>query len=333
MNITILKNNPAQQSSWRYVVLFILSVITFLFAARAQAIQITVTIPPLASMVAPLLDEEDRIEILLQEGMSPHGFSLKPSHLRKMQQADINLAVGTPVDAWAQKALQKFSQSKLILAALPELEYLPIRQGGLWEKKVPHADHSSDSHASHDANKSPLSFDGHLWMSIHNSKLFIRAFAETLQTLQPEKTQAIETRLIQWLNKIELAEADIKRQLKEVKSQPYMVLHDGFQYFEKHFGLNGIGSIRLNPEVQPSIKRILQLREKLQENQARCIFREPQFPDKQIKMLAKGSKVRIGELDPMGTTYQSKPNQSYVLYDRFIRQLADGFYQCLSDKK
>lgn len=313
-----------------------------------QPVTVTVTIPPLAGMIAPLLSENDTVEVLLQDGASPHGFALKPSHLRLLKKADINIMVGSPVDAWAQKNFAKYPRKIVALNQLQGLERLAFRKGGLWEKKIPklsesttHAEtlmgkdshtrlHSHDDHQHENSDTAGLQYDGHLWMSITNAKLLINAFAQKLQTLRPEQENQIQQRLRNWLLKIEQVDRKVAAELKPLQAKPFMVLHDGFQYFEQHYGLTGIGSIRLNPELQPSVKRLLSLRKTLKNKNIQCIFKEPQFPSKQIEKLAQGTDVYIGELDPMGNTYAKAQQMPFVHYDQFVLQLGSAFKRCLN---
>lgn len=314
------------------VMIFVTTSVASANSHSDKPLNITVTIPPLAGMIAPLLQPDDNIVILLQEGASPHGFALKPSHLKLLSESDVNLAIGTPVDAWAQKSLQRYVDKTLLLNALPDIERLPIRQGGLWEKKLPAGKESHDHGHDHHQH-SEMRFDGHLWMSIPNAKILIEAFVERLKTLRPEQSVMIEQATQDWLAKIAQAQNRVQQLLANEKAKPFMVLHDGFQYFEHHFGLNGIGSIRLNPEVQPSVKRLLSLRRTLQEQNVQCIFKEPQFPDKQIVTLAENTSVKIGELDPMGYVYAKQNQADFVNYDQFILSLGQSYASCLQGQK
>ena len=46
----------------------------------------------------------------------------------------------------------------------------------------------------------------------------------------------------------------IKSQLEPIKGKSFIVFHDAYQYFEKAYGLNTLGSILLDPELPPSPK-------------------------------------------------------------------------------
>lgn len=312
------------------------------FVVPAQALQVTVTIPPLAGMIAPLLDEDDKIEVLLKPGVSPHGFQLKPSHLRILSKSDLLITAGSPVDAWVNKYAQRVAANKIRLADLTAIEKLPVRKGGLWERKPgkavvedehgDHDDHDQHDHHGHDE----LNYDGHIWMSMNNARQAVRAASEWLQKQQPQKASAYRQREADWLAKLDQQDRLNRQRLQTVQDQAFFVLHDAFQYFEHHYQLKGVGSVRLNPEIPPSLKRLSELREKIQHNQVKCVFQEPQFPSKQMQRLTEGTDTKIGSLDPMGTSYLlakkgTGSQKNYLLYDRFSAYLTDSFMRCLAD--
>ncbi|WP_319379867.1 metal ABC transporter solute-binding protein, Zn/Mn family [Thiomicrorhabdus sp.] len=308
--------------------------IWFLPVVAAQAINITVSIPPLAGMIAPLLDEEDQMQLLLTPGASPHGFQLKPSHMQSLHNSDLVVTVGTPVDAWAQK-IKVPVERKLNMAELEGIETLPFRAGGIWQKGT-HVHSEEDGHVHHaeaerDRKKMP-SYDGHIWMSVDNARLLIAEAARKLQRLKPGSADDIQRRADEWLAKIALRDEQIKQSLQPYREVPFLVLHDAFHYFEHRYGLNGVGSIRLNPEIAPSLKRILELRKRVQNGQVQCIFKEPQFPEKRISAVTRGLDVGTETLDPMGITY-APDGKAFSGYDRFIGELARHMQNCFEQKK
>lgn len=302
------------------------------FSHSSYAINISTSIPPLAGMIAPLLSEEDHLEVILKPGASPHGFQLKPSDLKTLQQSDLVLWVGSPVDSWMQKPLSNLKGNELSIQALVDIEELAIRQGGLWEKKGHQHKHSE--HADeHEGLEHEIRMDGHLWVSVHNAQRLVLAVSKQLQLLKPEQAGAIEQRTQAWLLQLADTDRQIVNQLQPVKEVPFMVLHDAFQYFEHRYDLNGIGSIQLNPSVSPSLKRVAELREKIKQGDVRCVFKEPQFPAKRVLAVTKGLDVQVGSLDPIGLVskdYQQKNDADYLPYDVFLKQLANQFYDCLA---
>ena len=63
----------------------------FLSSAFAQvpAPRVVVSIPPLHSIVARVMQDVGEPDLLLSGGASPHAFSLKPSQARLLQDADM----------------------------------------------------------------------------------------------------------------------------------------------------------------------------------------------------------------------------------------------------
>ncbi|WP_178863158.1 zinc ABC transporter substrate-binding protein [Thiomicrorhabdus cannonii] len=327
-------------AKWMKIQRNLAKVVSLWFCAAvmpAHAVNVSVSIPPLAGMIAPLLDKDDRLTVLLEPGVSPHGFQLKPSHLFTLQNSDLIVSVGTPVDSWLHKAAQRYPEANVAMAQLQAVEKLPVREGGVWQHKhhERHEDEGAGNHAdAHDHaghGHAVLHFDGHLWMSPNNARALILAVSEKLQRLKTQQAGSIQARTQAWLAHLEQTDVQLMQQLQPYRQAPYLVLHDAYQYFEKHYHLNGVGSITLNPEITPSLKRVQNLRRAMTEGEVRCVFKEPQFPEKRVSAVVSGLNVRIGNLDPMGV-YDAAGQRVEVVYrpyDEWLLQLGAAFESCL----
>ncbi|WP_016602822.1 metal ABC transporter solute-binding protein, Zn/Mn family, partial [Yersinia pestis] len=98
-----------------------------------------------------------------------------------------------------------------------------------------------------------------------------------------------------------------------------------YGYFENHFGLSPLGHFTVNPEIQPGAQRLHQIRTQLVEHKAVCVFAEPQFRPAVINAVAKGTNVRSGTLDPLGSGIVLDKD-SYV---NFLSQLSNQYVSCL----
>ncbi|MCF6254665.1 MAG: zinc ABC transporter substrate-binding protein [Thiomicrorhabdus sp.] len=301
------------------------------FTSSAWALTVTVSIPPLAGIIAPLLGEDDQLNVLLKTGVSPHGFQLRPSHLKAIQNSDLVVSVGSSVDYWINNSVESMSKRSIRMMDVAGVKVLPLRAAGLWTDQG-HAGHQHEGH--YDVHQTA---DGHIWLSVDNAKALVRTVSQQLQGLSPEQANVIEQRTKAWLARIAQADEEVNQLLTPVKQQPYLVLHDAFQYFEKQYQLNGVGAIRLNPDLPTSLERIHQLRERIKAGKVRCVFKEPQFSAKRLRSVTSGLSVNVGTLDPMGQFIGQKAKnasdslQSYVYYDRFLKQMAGAFVACLSD--
>lgn len=289
----------------RIFVLFI----SLIVPLTAQSATVVVTIPPLAAAIKPLLDESDKLVTLLPKGQSPHHFQLKPSHLMEINRADIVLSIGGGVDQWAQKAITNTDGVIHIrMSELPGLVLLPVRGAHTHEHE-------------HGESHNKKGFDPHLWLSAENIEIMIKAFSKKFQERFPQKSQSMQQKEADWLVQIQQTDAMTSQQLQPVQKVPYLVMHDAFQYFEQRYQLNHAGAIQPSSGASASLKKIMEVHELIQDKKVKCIFKEPQLSEKQLKLLIENTDVKIGNLDPLGEADQD--------YTELMQNLARQFLACL----
>ena len=93
-------------------ILTILSFITIFVPANAD-IKVVATIKPIHSLASYLMDGVGKPDLIVDGYASPHGFALKPSHAKMIQNADIIFWVGEDIESFLEKPL-KLLQKKLI---------------------------------------------------------------------------------------------------------------------------------------------------------------------------------------------------------------------------
>ena len=179
----------------------------------------------------------------------------------------------------------------------------------------------ADAHHHHHGE-----FNMHLWMSPEIARKTAVAIHEKLLELMPQDKAKLDANLQQF--EVTLADTDkrVNAQLAPVRNQGYFVFHDAYTYFEKHYGLSPTGHFTVNPEIQPGAQRLHQIRTQLVEQKAVCVFAEPQFRPAVIDAVARGTQVRKGTLDPLGTDI-SLAKDSYV---KFLSQLSSQYASCLN---
>jgi zinc transport system substrate-binding protein len=119
--------------------------------------------------------------------------------------------------------------------------------------------------------------------------------------------------------------AELEGDLAPITDKPYIVFHDAFQYLERRFGLNVVGSISISPDVPPSARRLTELRRKIQSLGAVCVFAEPAFDRRLVDSLMEGTSARTGTLDAEGGSLDPGPD----LYFTLMRTLASALKGCL----
>ena len=187
-----------------------------------------------------------------------------------------------------------------------------------------HDEHSKESHDEHGHGE----FDVHVWLDPENAKVMANEIMEALKKVDPGNANKYETNTKKIVEKLNRLVAEISAELSPAKGKGFIVFHDAYQYFEERFGLKAVGSITVSPEVVPGVKRIKELKTKIKELNALCVFSEPQFKPKLVSTVVEGTKAKTGVLDPLGASIQNGPKLYFIL----IRDMANSLNKCLSNK-
>jgi zinc transport system substrate-binding protein len=153
----------------------------------------------------------------------------------------------------------------------------------------------------------------------------VNAMAQALGDVDPGNRTRYQANARTTIGRIEGLDADLKALLAPVRTVPYIVFHDGYQYFEKRYGLNAVGSITVSPERPPGARRLGEIRRKIDRLKAACVFGEPQFETGFVRTVSEGTKARIGVLDYIGIDQEPGPDA----YLGMMRGLGRSLAACL----
>jgi zinc transport system substrate-binding protein len=294
-------------------------------APLAAAPQVVTSIKPIDDLVRAVMEGVGEPTRLIPPGSSPHTYALKPSERMALEKADVLFWIGPEVETALAKASKTLRPSARIitLSALPDIELLPARSGGDWDKHPGHA------HGEHDKHDHHRSFDGHLWLSPANASMIVRAASATLSAADPEHASQYAANAEKAIHRLAALDDELERKLEPVADKPFIVFHDAYQYFEHAYGLRAVDSILISPEAMASAGRVQAMRNKIQQLGAVCVFSEPQFEPKLVQTLIEGTPARTGVLDPLG----ARLPPGLAGYEQLLRQLADNLTACLAPSR
>ena len=190
-----------------------------------------------------------------------------------------------------------------------------------------HDDHAEDKHEhdhGHDHAKGAI--DPHIWLDPINAKAIVSAVATALSKADPANAASYERNATALRDELDLLHEEVKTKLAPLQKRKFIVFHDGYHYFESRFGVEAAASVAVSPEAGIGAKRIREIQSVIKEQDAVCVFAEPQFSEKFLQSVAEGTSVKTGMLDPLGFD-QDKGKE---LYFRVLRGIARSFSDCLS---
>jgi len=331
------------------LILTILSLVTFIAPANAD-VKVVTSIKPLHSLASYLMDGVGKPDLIVDGYGSPHGFSMKPSHAKMLQNADLIFWVGEDLENFLEKPLSSIAKKaeKIELIEIKGLNVLKFRERNIFEehdhddhakKEDDHDDHDDhakkeddhDDHDDHDKKEDGHDdheghahgeYDPHIWLDPLNAKVILKEMTEHLIENDSKNASTYKSNLDKALKDIDKLTMDVMTELNQ--SVASIVFHDAYQYFEKRFNVNILGAFTVNTDVMPGAEQLAEIREIIEHDKISCVFSEPQFNPNIIKAVSKDMNIKTGVVDPLGATL--KPGKD--LYFDLIRNMSASFKGC-----
>ena len=340
------------------LILTILSLVTFIAPANAD-VKVVTSIKPLHSLASYLMDGVGKPDLIVDGYASPHGFSMKPSHAKMLQNADLIFWVGEDLENFLEKPLSSIAKKaeKIELIEIKGLNVLKFRERNIFDehdhddhddhakkeddhddhddhakKEDDHDDHDDhakkeddhDNHDGHDDHEGHAhgEYDPHIWLDPLNAKVILKEMTEHLIENDSKNASTYKSNLDKALKDIDKLTMDVMTELNQ--SVASIVFHDAYQYFEKRFNVNILGAFTVNTDVMPGAEQLAEIREIIEHDKVSCVFSEPQFNPDIIKAVSKDMNIKTGVVDPLGATL--KPGKD--LYFDLIRNMSASFKGC-----
>ena len=291
----------------------------------ASDLKVLVSIKPFHSLVSAIMQGVSEPLLLLNGNNSPHSFALRPSSAENLQQADLVFWAGETLEGFLTKPLQSLASSaKLVtMQETAGLRLWPLRSGIAWQKHE--ADSTNDPNVENET-ASTYGTDPHIWLDPYNAKIISSKIVEILTAMDPQNAQSYRINGEKYGLRLELLDSRLKSEMTKIAKTPYMVFHDAYQYFEKRYQLNAVGSVTLHIGYGSSVRRLMEVRKSIQKEKIRCIFSEPQFSPKLLQTVTAGTNVKIGILDPLGAGLEPGTE----LYFTLLNNLSHALSNCLN---
>lgn len=289
---------------------------------------VVASIKPVHSLVAAVMQGVGEPALIVKGSASPHTYALRPSDAGALENADIVFWTGHGMELFLASALDTLAVDAEVveLAESPGITLLPVREGGAFEAHS-HGDeagHDHDhEHDDHDHDHG--AGDMHFWLDPENASLMVTEIATRLSAADPNNAATYAANAETTIAGLDALQAELAATLAPIQDKPFIVFHDAYQYFEARFGLELAGSVTVTPDVMPGAARIDELKAKLTELGATCVFAEPNFEPTIVRVITEGTEARAGVLDPEGGAL----TEGIELYPALLRGLATSLVDCL----
>jgi zinc transport system substrate-binding protein len=190
---------------------------------------------------------------LLPANVSPHDFSLKPSHIRRLQSAALVVWFGPKIEPYLAK----------VMLQIPAHKQLILNQG-----------------------LSVSSYGMHPWTS---PKYLLQGMQQLSQYLGKGWN---ETVWLQQIDELKLELVANARVMSE-RNQGYVVYHNGISAFESYFGLSHLATFTDADDQPPGAKQLAVIDQLAKNNQVACVLMDHEAQPKLVDAVLGSGVRRI----------------------------------------
>ena len=305
----------------------VLALVTYTIEARAEVPNVVADIAPVHALVSKVMEGVGVPELLLPATVSPHDYALRPSDARSLQGADVVFWVGAALTPWLGETLVSLAPGARRMSML-EVEgtfLLEFREDSVFQTDSVADLHANGHDHSHDEDHDHSGTDPHAWLDPQNAGQWLEAIAQELSVIDPQNASKYQANAMAAASEIKDLAASIYTGLAPVREMQFVVLHDGYHYFENRFDLFALGAISESEAAAPSAARVSEIRTALEASQVGCVFLEAQISSPLLSAIAEEFEIPVRVLDPIGVGLSPGPE----LYSELLSGMLASFKSCL----
>lgn len=287
--------------------------------AQAKNLKVIATIKPLHSLVASVMGNKGKLDLMVNSGLDPHIYRLKPSNIRQIHDSDVIFYIDPELEVFLKHILNRPYKNftAVPIARQDGIDLIPYRTNKIWYK-----DDSGKKPAEEEKENSLQ--DLHIWLNPANARRMVEIIEETLSRIDPANSLTYIQNSRKTITRIYNMEEDIREKLRPLRDKSMIVYHDAFQYFERSFALRSVGAIILRPDQSPSVKHIKKLKKLAKERNVTCVLGTPGAHPRIATVVMSGTNAGFGIVDPLGLYIEKGPN----LYFDMMTEIAQSITDC-----
>ena len=299
-------------------------------AAAQEGPRVVTTILPLHSLAAQVMGDLGEPGLLLDPATSPHGFTLKPSQIKRTEDADLIYWIGPELERPLLGVMETLDREELAypLSVDERLTVHSYRKDpAFMHEGHENGDHDHGDHDHGDQDHGENTSDPHLWLSLDNAGQIMLRMSAELSRLDTDNSSVYAANGTDARQRLEELRTDAIERMAALTPGPYLVFHDAYQYFERDYGLAPAGVVSVSPERAPSARHLAELRALIEEHEFACLFVEPQFPRDLAETVVEDTGVPLVEIDPLGVMVDPGPGA----YEELYLGLVQAFETCFGN--
>ncbi|MBP7602292.1 MAG: zinc ABC transporter substrate-binding protein [Spirochaetes bacterium] len=264
-------------------------------SARADEIQMAVSIFPVCDIARSVAGSRASVFHAVPPGANPHTFEPVPSVVKRLQESRVFLGVHPEFDGWMEKYLKKDTN----------VSYLLER--------------------NHHENP-------HIWLSIKGGRDIARHIADRLSTVDPEGAHYYRNNLVSFEKTLDELDRRIAGMLRLLAYRKFIQWHPSWDYFAAEYGLEIVDTIEKGHGHEPSVRDFNRLVRRARTEGVRVIVIDLKVQSGAAAALARESGAALLQLDAIGDEDDPVANGYVRLMEHNARLFANALSEARGNK-
>jgi len=230
------------------------------------------------------VDDIDLTNLTSQQTGCLHDYQITTQDMIKLSNADVLVINGDGMENFIAKAMSTYSRLKIVDASEGIKEH---------HEEILDSDEEGHHH-DHETNS-------HYWVSISLYIEQVNNIKNGLCAIDKKNKDLYEKNANDYIHKLKELKQKMHSSLDSISNKNIVTFHEAFDYFAEEFDLNVVAVIEREPGTYPSSKDVADIIEEVKSKDVNAIFTEPQYSKTAADTIARETKVKVYELDPVVT--------------------------------
>ncbi len=259
--------------------------LTLIAAVANAAPSVVVTIKPVHSIVAGIMQGVAEPVLLIDGEVEPWRFEPDAAQRAAIADADLLIWVGPELEARLAPLVGRLSDQVRVETLL-----------------------DSDQLKVLSARDDDTQRDAFFWLDSRNALILLDDMTRRLAAIDPANAAHYERNRASMLQTIADLDREMEFAYRDVSGVPVFFYHDTHQYFEQAYAMHVAGSVvRPGGDSSSVAAHLLTMRSDLVEVEGACVFVEKGMPQSHLEMVTDGLPVNVVEIDSLGSGMPTGP--------------------------
>ena len=299
----------------KYINFLIITFSVFVLAACGGKQQqreniVSVTIEPQRFFAERIAGDKFAVNCVVPAGQSPETYDPTPQQMVQIGKSMAYLRIG-PI-GFEQAWMDKIKDNN------PEMRIFDLSEGISLLKELEEAEgehHHEEGDEHHHHHHHPGGVDPHTWSSISGAKVIAKNTLDAFVALDPENAAYYQGNYEHLLKEIGETEETVSNLLQPLTSRTFIIYHPALTYLANEYGLTQL-CIEMDGK-EPSPAQLKELVETARKFDAKVVFIQKEFDQKNAELIAKETGCRLISINPLDYDWSKE-----IIH--IAKSLADG---------